>query len=164
MSTDITPLVTREAARLLDYFLRRTTSPEDAADLLSETLLVVWRRESAIPDDPERARMWMFGVARKVLLGQRRSSVRRRKLGERLAAELMTAAPSPDTEHALEVREAIRLLDGTDQEIIRLVYWDGFSLAEAAEHLGIRPATVRSRHARARARLRDVLAPAVSEA
>jgi RNA polymerase sigma-70 factor (ECF subfamily) len=55
---------------------------------------------------------------------------------------------------AAEVRSAIRLLNATDQEIMRLHYWDGFSLVEAAQILGLRAATVRSRHARARSKLR----------
>jgi RNA polymerase sigma-70 factor (ECF subfamily) len=58
---------------------------------------------------------------------------------------------------AVEVRSVIALLNETDQEILRLVYWDGFSLVEAAQLLGLRPSTVRSRHARARATLRTAL-------
>lgn len=151
----ISELVEREAGDVLDYFLRRTATPEDAADLLGETLLVVWRRERAVPDDPIQARMWMFGVARKVLSGQHRSRRRREALTARLAAELtvsMPAAPGAGLRDLIE-----RLLDETDREIIELVYWDGFSLAEAASILGLRPGTVRSRHARARAKLRGAL-------
>ena len=154
-SARISELVEREAGDVLDYFLRRTTTAEDAADLLGETLLVVWRRERAVPDDPIQARMWMFGVARKVLSGQHRSRRRREALTARLAAELTVAMPAAP---ATGLRDLIeRLLDETDQEIIELVYWDGFGLAEAASILGLRPGTVRSRHARARAKLKEAL-------
>ncbi len=162
-SARISELVEREAGDLLDYFLRRTTTAEDAADLLGETLLIVWRRERAVPDDPIQARMWMFGVARKVLSGQHRSRRRREALTARLAAELTVAMPAASTvavpaAPGADLRDLIeRLLDETDQEIIELVYWDGFGLAEAASILGLRPATVRSRHARARAKLRGAL-------
>jgi RNA polymerase sigma-70 factor (ECF subfamily) len=37
------------------------------------------------------------------------------------------------------------------------VYWDGFTLAEAAQIMGMRPATARSRMARARTKLRQHL-------
>lgn len=154
----VTELVEREAGSLLDYFLRRTARAEDAADLLGETLLVVWRRERSIPEDPTKARMWMFGIARKVLAGQRRSGTRRAALTHRLAAELTVQSPTSDDDSlTTEVRTLIDRLDDVDQEIIRLVYWDGFTLIQAAEILDMRPATVRSRHARARAKLRTWL-------
>lgn len=158
-SAEVSALVEREAARLLGYFLRRTASPDDAADLLGETLLVVWRKEHSIPNDETRARMWMFGIARKVLSGQRRTLTRRTALTAKLASELTLAAPTAVVadDLAVEVREAIGALGAVDQEIVKLVYWDGFSLDGAAALLGLRASTVRSRHARARARLRATL-------
>lgn len=147
-------LVERESRSLLDYFVRRTANPHDAADLLGETLLVVWRRESSIPSDPTEARMWMFGVARRVLAGHRRTRSRRQALSERLGETLTTVAErSADTDPD-GVRAAIATLPEVDREIVRLVYWDGFTLADAAKIMGMRPATVRSRMARARERLR----------
>lgn len=154
-SRQVGDLVERESAAILKYFLRRTASPEDAADLLGETLLIVWRRERSIPDDENASRMWMCGVARKVLSGQHRSARRRTALTQRLGEELASMHPPADTDDVgAEVRESLRILPVTDQEIIRLHYWDGFSLAEIAELLGMREGTVRSRHARARAKLR----------
>jgi RNA polymerase sigma-70 factor (ECF subfamily) len=156
-SAEVTALVGREATGLLRYFLRRTSSPDDAADLLGETLLIVWRRERSIPDDDTRARMWMFGVARKVLVGQRRTATRKSALTARLVMELSIHSPASADDVSVEVRSAIAKLGAIDQEIVRLVYWDGFTLAEVAQILHIRPATVRSRHARARAKLREDL-------
>lgn len=155
--TEVTKLVERESGKVLDYFLRRTAGPEDAADLLGETLLVVWRREDSIPADETQSRMWLYGIARKVLSGQRRSATRRSALTERLIAELAASARAPFDDVEPEVLSAIGLLDEKDQEIVRLVYWDGFTFAEVAELLHIRAATVRSRHARARVKVRDAL-------
>jgi RNA polymerase sigma-70 factor (ECF subfamily) len=149
--------VERESTALLSYFLRRTTSHDDAADLLGDTLLVIWRRESSIPTDQTEARMWMFGVARRVLSGERRSRSRRDALSERLGARLSAIAPSSADEDHSGVRAAIAMLPETDREIVRLVYWDGFTLAEAAQIMGMRPATARSRMARARTKLRQHL-------
>lgn len=157
---EVSELVERESGRLLNYFLRRTSNHEDAADLLGETLVIVWRRERSIPDDETRSRMWMYGIARKVLAGQHRSDRRRTALRQRLAEELLVSQPDQeDDEMVVVVRRAVSQLDVIDQEIIRLHYWDGFSLVEAAAHLGLRPATVRSRHARIRSKLRIKLEP-----
>jgi len=154
---DIPALVEREAPALLAYFSRRTGQVDDAADLLGDTLVVVWRRQSAIPADQERARMWLYGVARKTLLAHRRSGSRRLALADKLRFEL--AAAQPTTENPLHdhVRNLVGDLDELDREIIGLVYWEGFSLVEVAHILSMRAATVRSRHARARARLHDAL-------
>lgn len=153
----VADLVGREAGALLDYFVRRTDQREDAADLLGETLMIVWRRVDVVPADPTEARMWIFGVARRVLSQGRRTNGRRRALTEKLTGYLHDVPPASHDDDLSEVRAAIATLDPTDQEIIRLVYWDGFSLTEAAQHLRMNAATVRSRHARARTRMQHAL-------
>lgn len=54
-------------ADILSYLLRRATSPEDAADAVAETYLIAWEKLDSIPSG-EQARLWLFGVARNVLL------------------------------------------------------------------------------------------------
>ena len=157
---DIHGFVTREGPDLLDYFIRRVERADDAADLLSETFVVIWRRRSSIPVDLIEARMWLYGVARKVLTTHRRGAGRRNTLSERLRLELAVASTASHLEGALlheQVRQLIRGLDEIDREIIGLVYWEGFALVEVARILSMRPSTVRSRHARARAALRIAL-------
>ena len=146
-----------EAPRVLAYFERRADFQEEAADLLSDTLLVVWRRSDALPVDDQQARMWLFGIARKVLLGYRRGTRRRSELGARLRAEIELSQPDDPIELRTELRDALDSLADLDREIVILTVWDGFSQAEIARQLGMRAGTVRSRYTRARARLRSVL-------
>jgi RNA polymerase sigma-70 factor (ECF subfamily) len=146
-------LARREAPQLLAYFTRRVSSPDDAADLVGETLVVLWRRERSVPTDPTEARMWMFGVAQRVLSQHRRSAKRSRQLGERLAQECRATTVDGSSDDFEDLRAAIAGLRDPDGEIIRLVYWDGFTLVETARLLGMNAATVRSRHLRARASL-----------
>jgi RNA polymerase sigma-70 factor, ECF subfamily len=145
------------APALLTYFTRRVPDPADAADLLADTFLVLWRRADDIPADPQQARMWAYGVARRALSTHRRGGARRTALAARLRAELETTrcAGSSDTPSHDAVHAAIATLHPLDQEIVRLVHWDEFSLAEVAQLLGKRAGTVRSRYHRARQRLRD---------
>ncbi|HEX5608853.1 MAG TPA: sigma factor [Solirubrobacterales bacterium] len=58
---------------LMTYALRRTNTPEDAADIVAETILVAWRKVGQIPSG-EEARLWLFGVARLVLANHLRGS------------------------------------------------------------------------------------------
>jgi RNA polymerase sigma-70 factor (ECF subfamily) len=145
------------AADLLGYFYRRLDEPEDAADLLAETALVLWRKANSLPGDGTAARMWMFGIARKVLSSHRRTTRRRSALQDKLREELAAAPTNAAVEQDLDVRAALSTLARLDQEIIRLTYWDGFTQKQAAELLGIPEGTVRSRHHRARATLRRTL-------
>ena len=149
-------VVRREASQLLAYFERRVEFQEEAADLLSDTLLVVWRRSDALPRDDEQARMWLYGVARNIVLGYRRGARRRSNLGERLREEIATQQLDW-AELRSDLAEALDTLNGLDREIVILAAWDGFTHVEIAKHLRMRPGTVRSRYARARARLRKTL-------
>lgn len=147
------------APALLGYFARRVPEPADAADLVGETFLVLWRRTADVPENPDEARMWAFGVARRVLSTYYRTGVRRSALTARLRAELrVTAGDTHVDPQVTGLRESLDRLDPLDRELVRLVHWDGFTLAEAARLLGKRPGTVRSRYHRARQRLRDELA------
>jgi RNA polymerase sigma-70 factor (ECF subfamily) len=143
-------------ADVLAYIRRRTDSPHDAADALAETFTIAWRRLDDIPDGP-RTRLWLYGVARRVLANGRRAETRRSELVERLGAELAGwAARSPDPAEAAdrtEVRAAFRRLRPADREVLALVSWEGLSHDEIAVVLGCSRATVRLRLHRARKRL-----------
>lgn len=144
----------RETAdALLAYFERRVASPEDAADLLAETMLQAWRRADKLPEDAERQRMWLFTIAGNVLSNHRRTLRRRGALTQRLCQHLIPSA-EPDPVEATAVREAVRQLPKAQRELVMLIHWDGFSLAQAAELLAVNPSTARSRYAAAREALR----------
>lgn len=72
---------------ILAYALRRTDDHADAADVVAETFLAAWRRLDDVPDG-DRARMWLYGTARRVLSNHHRGHRRARKLSERVAQDL----------------------------------------------------------------------------
>lgn len=148
--------VAAHAPDLLAYFERRTRNGE-AADLLSETLLVAWRRIDDLPVDDTEARMWLFGVARRVLANAERAAIRRGKLADRLRGQLAVrpAHAADDDLHA--VRDAVRRLPDDLRELIALVHWEGFSIAEAAQITGIPASTARGRYQTARRLLAEAL-------
>lgn len=142
---------------LLGYFVNRLDERDDAADAVADTLLVLWRRARSVPAEREDARRYAFGVARRVLLAHRRGRQRRNALADRLriaTREAIVAAPAAD----LELRDALSALSDKDREIVLLVAWDGFSVADAGRIVGLKPDAARARYSRARARLRDTLA------
>jgi RNA polymerase sigma-70 factor, ECF subfamily len=160
-SARVEVVLKREAAGLLAYFERRVRPAEDAADLLSETMVVAWRRADVLPLDDTAARMWLYGVARNTLATHRRGQVRRDALAAVLRGELLAAGETaaldgrrdedPRVDH---LRGLIEALPELDREIFRLVTWEGFALAEVAELLDVPAGTIRSRYSRARASLK----------
>ncbi|SNY60949.1 RNA polymerase sigma-70 factor, ECF subfamily [Paractinoplanes atraurantiacus] len=147
---------------LLTYALRRVEQPADAADVVAETFLIAWRRDRELPAG-DAAKLWLYGVARKVLANHHRGGVRRQQLGERMRQRLRVAtAPDPGHEvpERLTVRAALAQLAEIDREVLMLTFWEGLEPRETAEVLGISATVARARLSRARARFRDLMAPA----
>jgi RNA polymerase sigma-70 factor (ECF subfamily) len=147
---------------LLAYFGRRLADSEDAADALGETLLVLWRRRARVPDESEAVRQYAFGVARNVLASARRGRLRRRALADRVAEELTVARSQAPAASDPELATALDALTERDRELVLLIAWEGFGVAEAGALLGLKPDAARQRYARARARLRQLLAASES--
>jgi RNA polymerase sigma factor (sigma-70 family) len=143
---------------LLGYALRRVEQPADAADIVAETFLTAWRRRHEMPAGPE-TRLWLYGVARRVLANHHRGGDRRQRLGERLRRGLasMTADPATEVPERLAVRDALARLGDLDREVLTLTVWEGLEPRDIAGVLGVSPAAVRTRLSRARARLRELV-------
>jgi len=139
--------------RVARYLLRRTTDPEDAADIFQATMVVAWRRIRDVPDDDDRALAWLFATARRCLANQRRAVRRRSAATERLAAEIRVTSAETEPPDA-GVADAVAALPADQREVIELVYQDGLSCDRAAEVLGIGAAACRKRLQRARDALR----------
>jgi len=144
------------AADLLAYFERRVEPRADAADLLAETMLAAWRRSADLPPDAEGARRWLFGIARNVLLNARRGERRRSRLAAKVRA-LLEDRSAPAADDGGEVRDALRRLPPDLEEIVTLVHWDGFPLADVAAIVGLPVSTARRRYLRAMDELRAAL-------
>lgn len=150
-------LYERTRRQVLAYCVRRCGSYEDAVDAAAETYVIAWRRRVVVPEG-DAALLWLFGTARRVLANQRRGDDRRRRFTERLRP----AVPPPDSdpqdalvhrEDAGRVAAALRTLSDADQEVLRLIAWEGLTPKEAATVLGCSRPTFDVRLHRARRRL-----------
>ena len=144
----------RECFRdVLSYALRRCRDQAVASEVAAETFAVVWRRLEDVPHGDD-ARPWVFGVARRVLANERRSTSRRDRLAARVAA-VSVEAPVVDTDVDERVEAALARLSPADAELLRLSYWEGFKPAELAVVFGVGASTIRSQLTRARQRFSD---------
>lgn len=155
MNADVEQLFRAHGSSVLGYLARRVDDPADAADLLSEVMLVAWRRRKDVPAAPAD-RPWLYGVARNVLANHRRSARRRSAAVERLRTAVEHVVPEPRAE-AMDVRRVLASLEPIDHEILTLNAWEGLTSAEISRVVGVPSSTVRTRLARTRAILRDQL-------
>lgn len=120
-------------------------------------MLAAWKREQDSPDGGEAARMWLFGIARNVLNNAQRGQRRRHRLASKLKSMLRPEESSQAADEGSEVRDAVRRLEPELRELVRLVHWDGFSIAGAGQVLGLPPSTARGHYQRAKEELRTAL-------
>ena len=143
---------------VLGYVLRRTDSAEDAADVIGDVFLTAWRRLDDVPGG-EPARLWLYGVARKVLANHHRGERRRSALTERLRADLAAAYRPPEfTGELAQIAAAFRRLPEAERELLALSAWEGLGNGEIAVVLGCSRNAVRIRLFRARKRFAAELA------
>lgn len=145
---------------LLAYIMRRSRSAEDAADLLAETYLIAWQKVDAIPRG-DRARLWLFGVARNLLLRRAGRDRSHHALVARLASEIRSAqvphAPVDD-ERSPALSAALAALPERQREVVMLTAWEGLTPKQIAAVTGTPVNLVRVRLHRGRARLKRELA------
>jgi RNA polymerase sigma-70 factor (ECF subfamily) len=133
-------------------FLVRRAAPHDAEDLLSDVLLVLWRRLDDVPADA--ALPWAYRVAHGCLANARRGQERRLQLVRRLRDEPPPAAADEDDP---PLREALARLRPQDQEVLRLWAWEGLEAKDIALVLDITANAAAVRLSRARDALRKEL-------
>jgi RNA polymerase sigma factor (sigma-70 family) len=155
----------RHFATVYGYLCRRVGA-EVAADLASETFVVAFRRRSCYEARYPDARPWLFGIATNLVRQHRRSERRRlaafaRNLPERDGATDPGFEAAEDRAHAGSLGAvlgwALSSIEARDRDVLLLFAWADLSYEGIGRALGIPMGTVRSRLARARRRLRELL-------
>ena len=140
----------------LRRFLARRTDPATADDVLSETLLVCWRRFEELPAEPLP---WAYAVARNCLANAERGARRQQRLAARISTldPPQQSVPGPGHDGGPGLDEALGRLREEDAELLRLWAWEQLEASEIATVLGISANAAGIRLHRARGKLRDQL-------
>jgi RNA polymerase sigma-70 factor (ECF subfamily) len=144
------------------YAFHRAIQGADADDLVAEVFTVAWRRLDHVPTDD--ALPWLLAVAGNVRRNQARSARRYESALVALPRPESVPPPREPDDRAAILHRALSGLSADDQEILRLVAWDGLTPKQIAVALGCPDGTVRARLHRARRRLAERLAELQSEA
>ncbi|MEV6963731.1 sigma-70 family RNA polymerase sigma factor [Hamadaea sp. NPDC051192] len=136
----------------LTRFAARRVGADAAGDIVAHTFLIAWRRFAELP--PEHTRAWLYSTARQVIANELRGRTRRERLAAKAAAggDVEVADPSGQVDEQLRVRAVLAELSPADQEVLRLVEWDGLDVAEAALVLRCTRTALKVRLHRARKR------------
>jgi RNA polymerase sigma-70 factor (ECF subfamily) len=139
----------REDMPRIMRYASRHVGLEDAREVAAETFATAWRRWHDVPHPPLP---WLLVTARNVISNQTRTSIRQRRLVDRMRMLGDIAAHATDVDPG-EREDALRTLASlsvTDREALLLVAWDGLDPASAADVLNISLTAFRQRLSRAR--------------
>jgi RNA polymerase sigma-70 factor, ECF subfamily len=149
-------LFRRHRDRLWAVALRTVCDPDEAADALQDAMLSAFRRAGDFRGE-SAVTTWLHRIVVNASLDRlRRRAARPVAAGDEQALEAMWANqgdPARVSDTRLDVDAALRILPPQQRAALVVVDMLGFSVADAAAILDISPGTVKSRCARARARL-----------
>jgi RNA polymerase sigma-70 factor (ECF subfamily) len=155
------------AKDLLAFLTRRTSRPEESTDLLAEVYLIAWRRLDRMPGG-DRSRLWLFGVARKLLMKsaeqERSHQALMRALTQELAGLAAHRPANTDNGVAERIRAGLDRLPAKQREVLLLTAWEGLKPREIAKVTGTTANSVRVQLHHARQALARELHPPASEA
>lgn len=163
-------LLERHQAQVYRFGLKMCRDPEDAKDVLQDTLLAMAR---SVRDfrGASSISTWLYAIARSFCIKKRRRSTsapaRARSLDTDAATEARRLADPArslddvmlDKEIAHALDDAIGALDPIYREVLILRDVEGLTAPEVAEVLGVTVAAVKSRLHRARLEVRGRVAP-----
>lgn len=145
-------------AQVMAYARRRSFDHSDADDIVSEVYASAWRRRDFL--EPGTASLpWLYGIASNIMLNRWRANGRRLALVERLEAQ---PPPSPSSTLGADPAEsgnddlhaAMAKMSFDDQELLRLIAWEGLTHEEVAQVLDCSTNAVGIRVHRAKKRLK----------
>lgn len=132
---------------------RATGDAARVEDIVQETILRVWRKAP----DTDNLRAYLVTTARHLIVDQHRAASRR---PQEVALGEPGGGDTGALDHALDqvlVEEALARLQPDHLTVIRCLYYQRLTVAEAARRLGIPQGTVKSRAFYAVRSLRDIL-------
>jgi RNA polymerase sigma-70 factor, ECF subfamily len=153
--TDIRQAFEAEIPCLQRYALRLARDAAVAEDLVQESLMRALDKQH-LWQEGTNLRAWLCTILHNQYVNQVRRSVRERGIAEISKVSTSLAQP-PSQDKRLELRDldrALKNLPATQRAAVLLIGLEGLRYDRAAEIVGVRVGTVRSRLSRGREKLR----------
>ena len=149
---------TRYGGRLYALACRMLGDPSTAEDALQEALIKIWRFAPSWKPNKAAAFTWSY----RVMMNTCNDLLRKQQRGQKLETALLTDPTyglGDDIGKASKMAIAQAVLDLPEKQKLSIVLtnWEGLSVAETADVLGVTPKSVESHLTRARKALRVAL-------
>jgi RNA polymerase sigma-70 factor (ECF subfamily) len=157
--SDIGQAVVELLPRLRRYAQQLTRDPERADDLVQTCLVKALSKQHLWAENTD-LRAWLFTILHNQFINEVRSLTKEKGMLRTAAITNTTFVPNSDPELCVmvsSVRDAVRSLSKEHQEVLLQVTVECLAYDEIASKLGLRVGTVRSRLARARENLRNMM-------
>jgi RNA polymerase sigma-70 factor (ECF subfamily) len=153
-------LYERHSDALYRFLRARLGDPFEAADVMQETFLEIWRAAARF-EGRSAPRTWMFGIARNKAIDRMRRGAR--EVTSEPDDSAPDDAPNPEAvvaaaSDAARVRECMGRLSDTHRSAIHLAFWRELPYGEIAEIEGVPVGTVKTRILHAKRLLMHCLA------
>ncbi|MDU0204838.1 RNA polymerase sigma factor [Paenibacillus sp. MAH-36] len=124
-----------------------------AEEVVQELFLRVWKAAERYNSENGKLTSWMFTLTRNIAIDLLRKK-QNRTMQQTMEAEQLTAIPDQgkSTEEAVleewrgqEIREALHGLNWDQQQVVELIYYQGYTQQEVSDQQSIPLGTVKSR-------------------
>lgn len=137
------------SAMLYGIITRIVSDQEDAANLLQDCFIKIWRNIESFDPSKGRFATWLINVARNTAIDFTRSKYfSQKRKNQNLDYFVGSETPRSATHFAVEtmgLRQLVDKLTPVCREVIEWMYFEGYTQQEIADNFGIPLGTVKSR-------------------
>ena len=147
-------LVKRYQARLVRWVVRKGMNEEDAAEVVQDALLAVYRTIERV-DVKQKFTTYLFAVVKNMAVSRLRRTKKEGPLPETVAGDDDVVERVVAKEEGERVRKAVRNLPEKQRRVVELYYWENLRYEQIAQKLKTPINTVRTWLFRAKEKLEE---------
>ena len=144
-------------SKVLGYIRSKINNLQDAEDLAADVFVKVYEKYDSFDNTKASVSTWIFTITRNAVIDYFRTSKDYDEVPETIAADTSVEDEVCNNDMLDSLAKALRNLDERERDIIVMRYYEGVSLKDIADKMGISYAYVRVLQNKALQALRDYL-------